>query len=165
MIIPHYYVSSMHNYNNLPNPKHGHTTGGSGPGMRPGGETCQIQNTNIPRAGRVGAPGGAPAGIICPAKLGANRIICPENKNPLFSQSVAETSLQCFSKSTCRIQNPDIPRAGRVGEPGGAAGRGRARLGANRTIRPKTKVHRTFQSIENKSLQRLSRNTNKRNSM
>ena len=37
---------------------------------------------------------------------------------------------------TCRTQNPDIPRAGRVGAPGGVAGRGRARLGANRTIRP-----------------------------
>ena len=29
---------------------------------------------------------------------------------------------------TCRIQNPDIPRAGRVGAPGGAAVRGRTRL-------------------------------------
>ena len=40
---------------------------------------------------------------------------------------------------TCRTQNPDIPRAGRVGEPGGAARRGRARLGANRSIRPGNK--------------------------
>ena len=32
-----------------------------------------------------------------------------------------------------------IPRAGRVEAPGGAAGRGRARLGANRTIRPGNK--------------------------
>ena len=43
----------------------------------------------------------------------------------------------------CRIQNPDIPRSGRsgrVGEPGGAARRGRARLGANRTIRPGNKM-------------------------
>ena len=40
---------------------------------------------------------------------------------------------------TCRTQNPDIPQAGRVGAPGGAAGRGRARLGANRTIRPGNK--------------------------
>ena len=36
---------------------------------------------------------------------------------------------------TCRTKNPDIPRAGRVGAPGGAAARGRARLSANRTIR------------------------------
>ena len=42
-------------------------------------------------------------------------------------------------KSTCRIQNPDIPRAGRVGAPGGAAGRGRAKLGANKIIRPGNK--------------------------
>ena len=34
---------------------------------------------------------------------------------------------------------PDIPRAGRVGAPGGAAVRGRAILGANRTIRPRIK--------------------------
>ena len=40
---------------------------------------------------------------------------------------------------TCRIQNPDIPRAGRVGAPGGATGRGRARLGADRTSRPGNK--------------------------
>ena len=33
---------------------------------------------------------------------------------------------------TCRIQNPDIPRAGRVGAPGGAAGRGRAGQGGRR---------------------------------
>ena len=32
-------------------------------------------------------------------------------------------------------KNPDIPRAGLVGAPGGAAERGRARLGANRIIR------------------------------
>ena len=35
----------------------------------------------------------------------------------------------------CRIQNPDIPRAGRVGAHGGVAGRGRAGLFANRTVR------------------------------
>ena len=68
-------------------------------------------------------------------------------------------------ETTCRIQNPDIPWAGRVGEPGGAAGQGRARLRANGTIWPGTKVHRIFQSIEDTSLQRFSRNTNKRNSM
>ena len=32
------------------------------------------------------------------------------------------------------MQNPDIPRTGRVGESGAAAGRGRARLGANGII-------------------------------
>ena len=36
---------------------------------------------------------------------------------------------------TCRIQNPDIARAGRVGARGGVAGRGRAGLDANRTVR------------------------------
>ena len=40
-----------------------------------------------------------------------------------------------YQRFTCRIQNPDIPRAGCVGARGGAAERGRARLGANKTIR------------------------------
>ena len=35
-----------------------------------------------------------------------------------------------------RIQNPDIPRAGWVGAHGGAAGRCRARMDANRSVRP-----------------------------
>ena len=35
---------------------------------------------------------------------------------------------------TCRIQNPYISQAGRVGAHGGAAGRSRAELGANRTV-------------------------------
>ena len=69
-------------------------------------------------------------------------------------------------QETCRMQNPDIPRAGRGGAPGGAAGRSRARLGANRNVRPdKQKVHRTFQCIEETSLQRLPRSTNERNPM
>ena len=46
---------------------------------------------------------------------------------------------RCFSVLTCRIQNPDIPQARRDGAPGGADGRGRARLGANRIIRPGNK--------------------------
>ena len=36
---------------------------------------------------------------------------------------------------TCRLQNPDIPRAVRVGAHGGVAGRGRAGVNANRTVR------------------------------
>ena len=36
---------------------------------------------------------------------------------------------------TCRVQNPDIPRAGRVGAHDGVAGRSRAGLFANRTVR------------------------------
>ena len=59
---------------------------------------------------------------------------------------------------TCRIQNPDIPRAGRVGAPGGAAGRGQARLGANRTIRPGNKSPPIFprdrRHVASKSLQK-----------
>ena len=41
-----------------------------------------------------------------------------------------------FSEEYCRVQNPDIQRAGRVGAHGGAAGRSRAGLDANRTVRP-----------------------------
>ena len=37
--------------------------------------------------------------------------------------------------STCRIQNSDIPRAGRIEAHGGVAGQGRAELFANRTVR------------------------------
>ena len=49
-----------------------------------------------------------------------------------------DTKLQVidnYSQVICQIRNPDIPRAGRVGAPGEAAGRGRAGLGANRTVR------------------------------
>ena len=37
---------------------------------------------------------------------------------------------------TCRFQNPDIPRVGRVGAHGGTTRRGRAGLDANKTVRP-----------------------------
>ena len=40
---------------------------------------------------------------------------------------------------TCRIQNPDIPRAGRVEAHRGVAGRSRAGLDANKTVRPRDK--------------------------
>ena len=63
--------------------------------------------------------------------------LCGESRNlncDIFS------IMEWFNKqSTCRIQNPDIPQAGRVGAPGGAPGRGWARFGAKRTIRPGNK--------------------------
>ena len=65
-----------------------------------------------------------------------------------------------ITKSTCRIQNPDIQRAGRVGAHGGAAGRGRAEQFAQETNDP-----RTLQGIEDTSPERLPRSTNKRNPM
>ena len=40
-----------------------------------------------------------------------------------------------LSRVTCRVQNPDVPRAGRVEAHGGVAGQGRAGLGANRNVR------------------------------
>ena len=38
-------------------------------------------------------------------------------------------------QSTCQVQKPDIPRAGRIRAHGGVAGRGWAGLNANRTVR------------------------------
>ena len=46
-------------------------------------------------------------------------------------------NIRMQNKNTCRNQNLDIPQVGRVIAPGGAAGRGRARLRANRIIRPR----------------------------
>ena len=40
-----------------------------------------------------------------------------------------------FGTPTCRVQNPDLPQAGWVGAHGGVAGRGRAGLGTNITVR------------------------------
>ena len=42
--------------------------------------------------------------------------------------------------TTCRVQNPNIPRAGRDGAHGGATGRGRSGLDADRTVRPGNKL-------------------------
>ena len=47
------------------------------------------------------------------------------------------TSDKCY---TGRVQNPDIPRAGRVRAHGGAAGQGRAGMDANRIVRPGDKL-------------------------
>ena len=46
------------------------------------------------------------------------------------------TSQHITSHHTCRFQTPDIPRSGRVGAHGGAAGRGWAERDADRTVRP-----------------------------
>ena len=64
--------------------------------------------------------------------------------------------------STCRTQSPNIQRAGRVGAHGGAAGRRRSRLGADRTVRPGDKrpshppMHRTCR-IQNPDIPRAGR--------
>ena len=65
---------------------------------------------------------------------------------------------------TCRIQNPDIPRAGRVGAHGGAAGQSED-WKLTEQFNQETSVPRTPQSIEYKSPEHLSRRTNKRNPM
>ena len=67
---------------------------------------------------------------------------------------------------TCRIQNPDIPRAARVGAAhGGAAGRSRAGRDADGTVRPGDNRPSYPQSIEEKCPERPPRSTNKRNPM
>ena len=45
-------------------------------------------------------------------------------------------TIEILCETTCRIQNPDIPRAGRVEAHGRTAGRGRSGLDVDRTIRP-----------------------------
>ena len=94
-----------------------HTTGGSGRRAR--------------RSGRAGS-----------GKIRCQRNFWPcQLVNHIF-KAIEETSLQRISRSTnkrnptCQIQNPDIPRVGRVRAPGGAAGQCWARLVGNRTIRP-----------------------------
>ena len=44
--------------------------------------------------------------------------------------------MPCVYKDTCRVQYPNIPRAGRIGAHGGATGRGRSGLDADRTRMP-----------------------------
>ena len=75
------------------------------------------------------------------------------------------SSRMVLVRITCRVQNPDIPRAVRVGAHGGVAGRGRAGLDANRTVRPGDKPPPYLPKNQDKSPERLSRSTNKRNPM
>ena len=67
---------------------------------------------------------GTPQGI---ENMSSERLPRSTNKRNLFLNRI------------CRFQNPDIPRAGRVGAPGGAARRSRAGLNANKTVRLENK--------------------------
>ena len=101
--------------------KPGHTTGGSGRGVR-----------------RVGGAGSGRTGCQqkCSPTRHASRVPSRASKtNRLKDPPEAPTS-ETLCKPTGRVQNPDIPRAGRVGAHGGVAGRGRAGPDANRTVRP-----------------------------
>ena len=137
--------------------------------------TCRFKNKDIPQASRVEAPGGV-AGRSR-AGMFANRIVrlrtYPSSLSPRASKSrcwnvfpEAQTS-EILCKPSCRIQNPDILRAGRVGAPSGAAGRGRAMFSANRTIRSGNKgsLCPSKHRIEETSFQRSSRRKIQRNSM
>ena len=61
----------------------------------------------------------------------------------------------------CRIQNPDIPRAGRVGARGGSVGPGRTGRGSDRTARLVNNCLSHPPSHQNTSPERLSKSTNK----
>ena len=115
---------------NIPCPKPGHTTGGSRRGAWQGGGAGSgrtVSQQNCPPRGQS---------FLVPPKAWKTRRL---NDYP------KARTREILFKPTCRIQNPDIPRADRVGEPGGAAGRGRARLGANRTVRLGNKGSSYFQ--------------------
>ena len=100
--------------------------------------TCRVQNPDIPRSGR-GAQHRSGAGQDgTPTEQFAQ-----ETSAPRTSQGIKDTLPERFPRTAnnhlnliCRVQNPNIPRAGRVGAHGEAAGRGRAGLGANRTVCP-----------------------------
>ena len=66
-----------------------------------------------------------------------------DGQNLRLTTSLARFHQQFIFSVSTDLSNsepgPEIPRAGRVGAPGGAAVRGRAILGANRTIRPRNK--------------------------
>ena len=95
-----------------------------------------MQNPDIPRAGRGGAAHGGAAG---PGRTGRKPTgrFAQETTVSRARHGIENNCSEHFQ--TCRVQNPDIPRAGRVGARGGAAGRGQAGLGANRTVRPGNK--------------------------
>ena len=104
-------------YRHLSNPKPGHTTGRSGQGTQQG------------------------------SRAGSGRISCQQNCSPRKNQFLyAPKSPKSFASAspnkhfgpclaskdfTCRIQNPDIPRAGRVRAPSKAAGQAQAGFRAN----------------------------------
>ena len=63
----------------------------------------------------------------------------------------ARTS-EMLCKPTCRAQNLDIPRAGRVRAHGGAVGRGRAGPHADRTVSQETRFPRPFKASKTRRL-------------
>ena len=102
----------------LSNTKPEHMTGGSGRSAR--------------RSGRAGS-----GKIRCqhnyPPRKQNLTVTSKASKERRFTVSPGERTSQFLC--IFRIPNPDIPPANRVGALGGAAGRGRARLGANIIIR------------------------------
>ena len=125
---------------------------------------CRIQNPDTPRAGRVGAAHGGAAG-----RGGAGSDGTPVGRSGqettlrFFSSEWRTLSLTSLRKheqsnSYLNLSNPKpghtTGASGRGAQWGGGAGPGRD---ADRTVRP--------QDIEDTSLERLSRSTNKRNPM
>ena len=106
---------------------------------------CRTQKPDIPRAGRAGAAHGGAAGRGGAGQDGPPKgRFAQETTDPLAPQGIGDNcpgrrfgSMDKRNIIYCRIRNPDIPRAGRVGAAhGGAAGRGRAGRDADRTVHP-----------------------------
>ena len=92
---------------------------------------------------------------------GQASVVSPKaSKNRRQNVPTEVRTSEILSKSTYRVQNPDMQRAGRVKAHDVAARRGRAEQCAQETI-----VRRTLQGIVDTSPERLFRRTNKRSSM
>ena len=111
----------------LSNQKPGRTTSGSGRGG--------AQRSKGAARGRIGWD------AVSSIRPEDNPRSCP----PANREHFLERLFGSTNRLTCRIPNPDILRASRVGAPGGAAERGRARLGAYIIICPENKSHAFFQ--------------------
>ena len=140
-----------HALHNLSNPKPGHTTGGSGRGARRGGRARSIrigcQQNCSPRKQR----------FLVPPKASKKRRL-------KVSPEARTSEILCKFKL---VESKTRTYHGRVGSERPAERSSEVGQDSVPTelFARETKVHRTFRGIEERSLQRLSRNTNKRNPM
>ena len=87
---------------------------------------------------RDGCPLGESFGV--PSCFSPPRHAAPPCAAPIRSaRNMSGVWIRQVGVYTCRVQNPNIPPAGRVWAHGGAAGRGRAGRDADRTVRPGNK--------------------------
>ena len=105
--------------------------------------TCHLRppaQTNMSKIGSKTGRGGKfefSLKMCSSSKRGGFFDMCSSSKRGGFFDIRARKSYNPPSSivETCRIPNPDIPQAGRVGARGGVAGRGRAGRDADRTVR------------------------------